>query len=77
MTTTKRDKHDALRWRKLIKLCGHLEDGSQTTVKLFQDDATRTAFIVVSPNSSSERYYFSDGCGFGVAIDSVPEEDLS
>lgn len=37
----------ALKWEKLIELCGHLQDGSQTTVKLYQDDATRTAHITV------------------------------
>ena len=71
------DKRDALRWRKLIELCGHLQDDSQAVVKLSQDDATRTAFITVSPGRTSERHYFQDGCGFEAAIDSIPEEDLS
>ncbi len=73
----KRDMQDAQRWRKLIELCGHLQDGSQTTVQLSQDDATRTAFITVSPSHTLERHYYQSGCGFEAAIDSVPEVDLS
>lgn len=72
----KRDMRDAQRWRKLIELCGHLQDGSQTTVQLYQDDATRTAFVTVSPKSSHRKDYFIDGCGFDAAIDSVPEKEL-
>ena len=37
----------AKNWEKLIELTGHLQDGSQTTVSLAQDDATRTQHISV------------------------------
>lgn len=39
------------RWDQLKELCGHLGDGSQTTVKLYQDDATRTYHVSVGAKS--------------------------
>lgn len=42
-----RDAQDAERWRKLVRLCGHWQDGSDTVVKLTQDDATRQCLITV------------------------------
>jgi hypothetical protein len=36
------DKFDASMYRILVKLCGSTADGSDTTVNIFQDDATRT-----------------------------------
>ncbi len=69
----KRDHRDAERWRKLIRLCGYLQDDSQTIVKLFQDDATRTAFIAVG-TGSRRKDYFVDGGSFEAAIDQAPDE---
>jgi len=57
---------DAKRWKGLKDLAGHLQDGSQTTVLLDQDDATRTAFIKVG-----QKYYSVDSCGFDAAIDAA------
>jgi len=35
------------RWKQLQELCGYVQDGSQTTVKLWQDDATRTYHVTI------------------------------
>ena len=40
-------EYHAKAFTDLVELCGHLQDGSQTTVKLSQDDATRTCHITV------------------------------
>lgn len=40
-------KPDAVRWRALTDACGSYHDGSMQTVKLHQDDATRTCIIDV------------------------------
>lgn len=71
----KRDQIDARRWRKLMGLCGYLQDSSSTTVQLYQDDATRTSFITVSPKSPYRKDYFVDGGSFNSAIDLVPDKD--
>jgi len=39
------DKADAERLRGFIRLCGYVENGSDTVVTLFQDDATREWFV--------------------------------
>lgn len=68
----KRDQRDAERWRKLVALCGSLRDGSQTIVKLIQDDATNTAFIVVgSDRDPNRKEYFEERGSFESAIDLV------
>lgn len=46
-----RDEQDARRWRKLIRLVGFPQDGSNITVSLFWDDATNTPFIRVGKNN--------------------------
>lgn len=38
---------DGQRWRQLKRLCGYVQDGSDTTVSLAQDDATRSYLIQV------------------------------
>lgn len=42
---------DAKRWRKLVDLAGHWQDGSDCTVTLAQDDATRTYHLDVGKHS--------------------------
>lgn len=53
----------AAKWDALMRAAGHLDNGSETTVTLSQDDATRTAFIKVGKQS-----YFQDRCGFDSAM---------
>lgn len=62
------DLFDAIRWRKLMSLCGHLGDGSQTVVKLYQDDATRHSVHIIV---GDQLYY---GSSFESVIDKIPEE---
>jgi hypothetical protein len=57
---------DALRWQKLIRLCGYLGDSSQTLIKFWQDDATNSVHIIVGGKS----YY---GSSFESVIDKIPE----
>lgn len=38
---------EAKLYRALVDLCGHIEDGSDVVVKIFQDDATREWFVNV------------------------------
>lgn len=57
---------DAARWHALKELAGYYQDGSQTTVKLYQDDALRSCFI-----EASNKTYGTDGSTFDSAIDSV------
>jgi len=65
----RRDHRDAERWRKLMRLCGHLANSSETTVKLYQDDATHTRFIQVG----KEHHFAYVHCSFEDTIDSIPE----
>lgn len=60
------DAKDAERWRALRGLAGYYQDGSQTTVMLYQDDATRSCFIRVGDKS-----YGGDGTNFEAALDSA------
>lgn len=62
------DKRDAERWRKLIRLTGSTLDGSDTTVKLFWDDATRSSHIMVG-----KEFYGTDNRSFESVIDSISE----
>jgi len=60
---------DGERWRKLVRCCGYIQDGSDTTVSLFQDDATKTCFVKVG----SQSFFGSDGGSFEEAIDFINE----
>lgn len=75
----KRTAEKAAMWDALMEMCGHWQDGSQATVKLWQDDATRTAGITVDPGTGSrneKRYYVERG-DFEAAIRQyVKENDL-
>jgi hypothetical protein len=52
--------------RKALKeMAGYYQDGSQTTVKLYQDDALRSCFI-----EAGGKTYGTDGSSFDSAIDS-------
>ena len=59
-----RDSKDAARWRGLKELAGYYQDGSQQTVKLYQDDALRSCFI-----EAGNKTYGTDGSSFDSAID--------
>jgi len=47
MDQATRDAIDAIRYRQLKELMGHLQDGSQTDVLLCQDDATGATIVKV------------------------------
>lgn len=52
-STYMRMLNNSIRWQKLIKLCGYLEDSSQEKVIIYQDDATRTAHITIGKKTYS------------------------
>ena len=60
---------DAARWRFLKLLAGYYQDGSETTVKLYQDDALRACFI-----EAGGKTYGTDGSTFDSAIDAAMKE---
>lgn len=64
------DRKDAERWRKLIRLVGNVQDGSDTTVKLFWDiDITPVPFIIIR-----KKTHWNAGIdNFEDLIDSIPE----
>lgn len=62
------DTADAVRWRKLKDLCGYVQNGSDTTVKLSQDDATRTCYIHVGNKSY-------DGNSFNSVLADIPDPE--
>lgn len=61
---------DAARWRALKELAGYLGDGSQETVTLYQDDATRSCFIKVGDGNRAKRYG-KDGSSFNGIMDEL------
>lgn len=61
-----KNAEDAARWRALKELAGYWQDGSQTTVKLYQDDALRSCFI-----EAGNKTYGTDGSSFNSAIDAA------
>ena len=63
-----KDRQDAKRWRKLIRLIGSPQDGSDITVKLFWDDTTNTPWIIVGKEQSC-----CEHGDFDTLIDSIPE----
>ncbi len=60
------------KWKQLKELCGHLQDGSQETVTLMQDDATRTICIKIG-----KQYFpgdtFEEALAFAAAIRQPPQ----
>lgn len=63
------DSKDAARWRALKKLAGYYQDGSQQTVKLYQDDALRSCFI-----EAGRKTYGTDGSSFNSCIDAAMKD---
>ena len=63
--------NDARRWRKLIDMLGHTQDGSETSIRITLDDATRDYVIT---DLSTKKWWF--GRSLAAAIDSVPEPEL-
>lgn len=61
----------------LLELCGHVQNGSDTTVKLFQDDATFTYHVKVGDGmpGCQPRSYYGEGWRGVIteAIDADPE----
>lgn len=55
---------DAQRWRKLVKLVGTPANGSDTTVSLFFDDATMTAWIKIGGNLIRWRLFWINQPGY-------------
>lgn len=64
---------DTKRLDTLIELVGHYQDSSDTTVRLFQDDATGDCIIKVGRDTfkPSATYY---GRSFRSALDAVPQD---
>lgn len=42
-------------WKALNRMAGHVANGSERTVKLFQDDATNTCHLVLGTDSISQK----------------------
>ena len=61
---------DAARWRKLVSMLGHVQDGSADALRVSLDDATLN-YVITSV--SSKTYWF--GRTLSEAIDNVPETD--
>lgn len=57
----------AAAWDTLMELCGHWGDGSQTDVRLVQDDATCTCVIYAGYGTRTNRFYVERG-SFEAAI---------
>lgn len=64
------DVQDAARYRWLIEQAGHWQDGSDTIVKLYEDDATRTAFVAVG-----NKQHYVDGGSFDTTIDAAMTQE--
>lgn len=62
---------NSLRWEWLMEQCGHLGDGSQTTVTLWQDDATRSCRITIGDRE--KRVLGTDGSSF----ESIADEGIA
>lgn len=64
------DRRDAERWRALKELAGYFQNGSQETVTLYQDDATRSCFIKVGRGDRA-KVHGTDGSSFNSVIDAL------
>lgn len=65
-------KKDAERLKSLIALCGYVENGSDTAVALFQDDATREWVVRIGSNLNGN---FFTGPSAKQAIDAAKESN--
>lgn len=52
----RRDMKDAARWRTLRALAGYVENGTDETITLGQDDATKEWFMRIG-NKTGRTYY--------------------
>jgi len=68
---------DSARLAGLRRLCGYVENGSDTSVSMFQDDATREWFVRVgSPQRGKMPFHgTSMGAALDAAIAGTPKED--
>lgn len=67
------DRRDAERLDCIRKLCGYVEDGSDQTVRILQDDATRDWFVEVGQFGRSKTK--GSGRSFKAAIDAAIEAE--
>ena len=63
---------DSRRLHTIRELCGYVEDGSHSTVKIFQDEATKDWFIRVDYNLNKPPRYI--GRSFGEVIDNAAKD---
>ena len=59
--------NDAVRWRKLRSMLGYVQDGSETSLRITLDDATRDYVIT---DLGTKKWWF--GRSLETAIDSAP-----
>lgn len=59
---------DAARWRKLRDMLGHVQDGSETSIRISLDDATRDYVIT---DLGTKKWWF--GRSLEAAIDTVKD----
>jgi len=60
--------NDATRWRKLRDMLGHVQNGTETSLRISLDDATREYVIT---DVASKKWWF--GRSLETAIDSAPD----
>lgn len=51
---------DAAAFRQVRQLMGYVQDGSDQTVSLFQDDATRSYFVNIGSSATRRRSYYDE-----------------
>jgi hypothetical protein len=66
-----RRSREAGAWRTLMAAAGSFQDGSETTVKLWQDDATRTCGITTNPGRPNEKDFYVERGTFEAAINQL------
>lgn len=66
--SSKRDALLAVYWMNLSKMCGYYQDGTGETVKLHQDDATRTCIISIGRGTLTSKLRSYYGSSFEGAL---------
>lgn len=61
-------------FKQLEELLGYVQNGSDTTVRIFQDDATRTYHVEVGSQGNQHTYY-GDSLGAAIASAYASEPD--
>jgi len=51
---------DAERLNGLRELCGYIQDGSDTSIHISQDDATRSWRLSLGPPKSGQRWWYAN-----------------